>query len=318
MKKIKILIILATLISVVKGFSQVKPVTPPLTAAANKKVDESSLEVKVSNSTVNTVKYGILSEESEILPIGIELAYNKTTSLVFPTTIRSVDLGSKSIIADKAINIENVLNVKASLIGFNETNFSVITDDGKFYSFICNYNEYPKSLAYSLVNYQNSLNQKKGIDIKFNENKGDNISDVINNCDQLYKKRENKILEVERNEIEYKVTGLYIKDNTYYIKVKISNFSNINYDIDFNKFYILDERILKATSSQEYELAPVYKSDKNKEMILANSQIVNIFAFDKFTIPNNKVVKMMLNEKGGGRHLDLLINYHLIETAKLL
>lgn len=281
------------------------------------KVDVNSLEVKASNSTINSVRVGSLTEENEILPIGIELAFNKTTSLVFPTTIRSVDLGSKSIIADKALNIENVLNVKASMVGFNETNFSVITDDGKFYSFICNYNEYPKSLAYSLVNYVNNANPKKEVDIKFNQNKGDNISDVIHACDGIMKKRESNILSVEKYDIEFKIVGLYIKNNTYYIKYIIKNYSNINYDIDFNKFYILDERVLKLASSQEYEIVPIYRSEKNKDKILSNSIITNIYAFDKFTIPNNKVVKMMLNEKNGGRHLELLINYHLIETAKI-
>jgi hypothetical protein len=123
-----------------------------------------ALEQNVSNSKPQTLKVKQLTEENEILPISIELAFNKTTSLVFPNAIRSVDLGSKSIMADKAINIENVLNVKASLIGFNETNFSVITNDGRFYSFICNYNEYPKSLAYNLINYEYSYNTPHFLD----------------------------------------------------------------------------------------------------------------------------------------------------------
>jgi conjugative transposon TraN protein len=275
-------------------------------------------EINVSNSKPQTLKVKQLTEENEILPIAIELAFNKTTSLVFPNAIRSVDLGSKSIMADKAINIENVLNVKASLIGFNETNFSVITNDGRFYSFICNYNEYPKSLAYNLINYEYSFSQPKKIDIKFNENNGDNMSDVAENTELVRKKREYKITGIEANDIVFRVTGLFIKNNTYFIKVKIQNYSNINYDIDFNKFYIQDEKTLKQTTSQEYELVPIFKSEKNKETILANSAIENVFAFDKFTLSQGKVLKVMLNEKGGGRHLSVVLYGKVVGGVKVL
>jgi conjugative transposon TraN protein len=275
-------------------------------------------EINVSNSKPQTLKVKQLTEENEILPIAIELAFNKTTSLVFPNAIRSVDLGSKSIMADKAINIENVLNVKASLIGFNETNFSVITNDGRFYSFICNYNEYPKSLAYNLINYEYSFNQPKKIDIKFNENNGDNMSDAAENTELVRKKREYKITGIEGHDIVFRVTGLFIKNNTYYIKVKIQNYSNINYDIDFNKFYIQDEKTLKQTTSQEYELVPIFKSEKNKETILANSAIENVFAFDKFTLFQNKVLKVMLNEKGGGRSLAVVLGGKVLSGVRIL
>jgi conjugative transposon TraN protein len=282
-----------------------------------------ALEQNVSNSKPQILKVKQLTEENEILPIGIELAFNKTTSLVFPNAIRSVDLGSKSIMADKAINIENVLNVKASLIGFNETNFSVITNDGRFYSFICNYNEYPKSLAYNLINYEYSFSQAKKIDIKFlsqwgNENNGDNMSDVAENTELVRKKREYKITGIEANDIVFRVTGLFIKNNTYYIKVKIQNYSNINYDIDFNKFYIQDEKTFKQTASQEYELVPIFKSPKNKETILANSAIENVFAFDKFTFSQGKVLKVMLNEKGGGRNLGLVLDEKVVGGVRVL
>ena len=81
----------------------------------------------------------------------VELPFNKTISIIFPSPIKSVDLGSRDIIADKASDVENVLKVKASKVGFNETNYSVITTDGKFYSFVANYNEQPSLLALNLA-----------------------------------------------------------------------------------------------------------------------------------------------------------------------
>jgi hypothetical protein len=163
-----------------------------------------------------------------------------------------------------------------------------------------------------------SFSQPKKIDIKFNENNGDNMSDVAENTELVRKKREYKITGIEANDIVFKVTGLFIKNNTYYIKVKIQNYSNINYDIDFNKFYIQDEKTLKQTTSQEYELVPIFKSEKNKETILANSAIENVFAFDKFTLFQNKVLKVMLNEKGGRRHLVVVLDGKMVGGVRIL
>ena len=47
-----------------------------------------------------------------------------------------VDLGSSNLIAGKADGAENVIRVKATVKDFHEeTNMSVITEDGAFYTF---------------------------------------------------------------------------------------------------------------------------------------------------------------------------------------
>ena len=50
--------------------------------------------------------------------------------------MRYVDLGSPNLIAGKADGAENVIRVKATVKDFREeTNMSVITEDGSFYTF---------------------------------------------------------------------------------------------------------------------------------------------------------------------------------------
>ena len=67
----------------------------------------------------------------KIEPYKMEVTYDKTSHLIFPTAIRYVDLGSEYLIAGKAEDAENVLRVKATVRDFEpETNFSVITNDG--------------------------------------------------------------------------------------------------------------------------------------------------------------------------------------------
>src|SRR5690554_2938309 len=88
----------------------------------------------------------------KIEPYQMEVTYDKTSHLIFPTGIRYVDLGSEYLIAGKAEDAENVLRVKASVRDFeSETNFSVITNDGRFYSFNVYYSSYPDALSYDLL-----------------------------------------------------------------------------------------------------------------------------------------------------------------------
>ena len=71
-----------------------------------------------------------------IPPHGLEITYDKTVHLIFPASIKYVDLGSTNLIAGKADGAENVIRVKATTKHFKkETNMSVITEDGNFYTF---------------------------------------------------------------------------------------------------------------------------------------------------------------------------------------
>lgn len=71
-----------------------------------------------------------------IPPHGLEVTYNKTVHIIFPAPVRYVDLGSPNLIAGKADGAENVIRVKATVRDFrSETNMSVITEDGSFYTF---------------------------------------------------------------------------------------------------------------------------------------------------------------------------------------
>ena len=106
----------------------------------------------------------------KIEPYQMQVTYDKTTHLIFPTAIRYVDLGSEYLIAGKAEDAENVLRVKASVKDFEtETNFSVITNDGRFYSFNVYYSAYPEALSYDLLTMQKAVDKENGNDVLFED-----------------------------------------------------------------------------------------------------------------------------------------------------
>ncbi|HYF69976.1 MAG TPA: DUF4138 domain-containing protein, partial [Ohtaekwangia sp.] len=65
---------------------------------------------------------GIKSQAQGVYVNRLAVTDTKTTSIVFPGTIKSVDLGSTNIIAQKVNGTENILQIKAAKSSFPETN----------------------------------------------------------------------------------------------------------------------------------------------------------------------------------------------------
>lgn len=79
-----------------------------------------------------------------IRPVRIEVGYTKTVHLLFPAPVTYIDIGSMDLLAGKADGAENVVRVKAAVRDFaTETNLTVITEDGGFYTFDARYAENP-------------------------------------------------------------------------------------------------------------------------------------------------------------------------------
>ena len=89
-----------------------------------------------------------------IPPHGLEVTYDKTVHVIFPAAVRYVDLGSPNLIAGKADGAENVIRVKATVRDFRaETNMSVITEDGSFYTFNIRYAAEPLLLNVEMCDF---------------------------------------------------------------------------------------------------------------------------------------------------------------------
>ena len=95
-----------------------------------------------------------LTFDRMVPPHGLEVTYDKTVHVIFPSEVRYVDLGSPDLIAGKADGAENVIRVKATVRNFpNETNMSVITEDGSFYTFNVKYADEPLLLNVEMCDF---------------------------------------------------------------------------------------------------------------------------------------------------------------------
>lgn len=256
-----------------------------------------------------------------IEPYKIQVTYDKTSHLIFPTAIRYVDLGSEYLIAGKADDAENVLRVKASIRHFEtETNFSVITNDGRFYSFDVEYNEYPNVLSYDLLTMQKTVDKANGNDILFTELGNDSPSLAGLLLETIYKKDKRIIKHIGAKSfgIQYLLKGIYNHNGKYYFHTELKNRNNVPFNIDFINFKIVDKKVAKRTVVQERPISPLRTYLPLEQKTFGKSTAQNVFLLDQFTITDDKVLLIEVYEKNGGRHQTLQVENSDLINARAI
>lgn len=241
----------------------------------------------------------------------LSICYNKTTSLVFPFAITSVDRGSRDVLAQKAMGVENVLQVKAARKDFVETNLTVITADGKLHHFTVNYSEKPARQTFSIAD--KDVVREAGLLLV---NDGINAREILRLSETvLSSKVAGKVVCMNRNRMSLTLRAIFINDGVIFYRIQLRNKSAISYDIKSLKFYIRDKRKAKRTSSQEIVAEPVYVFN-NADVVAGYGSAEIVFALRKFTIPDGKALHIDLFEANGGRNLSLKIRNSDILKAR--
>jgi len=249
----------------------------------------------------------------EMSSYNLQISNTKTSNVVFPFAIVSVDRGSKDILAQKAAGVENILQVKAAKQGFDTSNLSVVTADGKLTTFVVSFAQNPSSINLSLD--PNNRPRETSIFLpkeNTNEEELRKYTDFVlqNNAYTPGSGREN-------SGIVFHLKGLFIKDGVLYFQFKITNWSNVRYDIEQFRFFIRDLKRAKRTASQEIEVLPIYVN-KQLAQIPGKSVDMYVFSLPKFTIPDQKFLAVQLMEKDGGRHIELKISNRQLLNARQL
>ena len=256
----------------------------------------------------------------KIEPYRMEVTYDKTSHLIFPTAIRYVDLGSEYLIAGKAEDAENVLRVKASVKDFEaETNFSVITNDGRFYSFNVYYSSYPEALSYDLLTMQKAVDKANGNDVLFEElgNNSPSLAGLL--LETIYKKDKRIVKHIGAKSfgIQFILKGIYIHNGKYYFHTELRNKTNVPFQIDFVNFKVVDKKVAKRTVVQERPMIPLL-TYKPLDAIGGKTIEQNVFLLDQFTINDDKVLLIEIFEKNGGRHQTLQVENSDLIKARLI
>lgn len=265
-----------------------------------------------------------LTFDRMVPPYGLEVTYDKTTHIIFPSAVRYVDLGSPNLVAGKADGAENVIRVKAVVKNFrDETNMSVITESGSFYTFNVKYADEPLLLNVEMKDFihdGSKVNRpNNALDIYLEELgcESPKLVQLINRSIHKENRRHIKHIGSKVFGIQYLLRGIYTHNGLLYFHTQIRNSSNVPFEVDFVTFKIVDKKVMKRTAIQEQVIFPL-RAYNYATVVAGNKEERTVFTLDKFTIPADKVLVVELNEKSGGRHQSFTVENEDIVRAKII
>lgn len=257
-----------------------------------------------------------------VTPHGVQVTFAKTVHIIFPSAVRYVDLGSNWIIAGKADGAENVIRVKATTEGFpGETNFSVICEDGSFYSFNARYAHEPEMLNIEMKDFLENGDttdfSHTRMNIYFRELAGESPLLVKLIMQSIYKedRREIRHLGCKRFGVQFLLKSVHSHNGLFYFHMETRNRSNVAFRTDFIRFKIVDKKVPKRTAIQERVIDPV-RSYNEVLVTEGKSDVRTVYAVPQFTIPDDKLLVIELFEKDGGRHQTIRVENADLVAAK--
>ena len=224
----------------------------------------------------------------------------------------------------QADGAENVIRVKATVKNFrDETNMSVITESGSFYTFNVKYSDEPLLLNVEMKDFihdGSKVNRpNNALDIYLQELgcESPKLVQLINRSIHKENRRHVKHIGSKAFGIQYLLRGLYTHNGLLYFHTQIRNSSNVPFEVDFVTFKIVDKKVMKRTAIQENIIFPL-RAYNYATVVAGNKEERTVFAFDKFTIPADKVLVVELNEKSCGRHQSFTVEGEDIVRAKVI
>ena len=259
-----------------------------------------------------------------IPPHGLEVTFDKTCHVIFPAAIAYVDLGSANIIAGKADGAENVIRVKAAKRGFKgETNMSVITEDGAYYSFNVKYAREPRILNVEMADFihdgdaVNRPNNSMNIYLKELGSESPVLVRLVMKSIWKENKRRVKHIGSKSFGIQFLLKGIYTHNGLLYFHTEIKNSSNVPFDVDYIIWKIVDKKVAKRTAIQEQVIQPL-RTQNFVMNIDGNTSERTVWTMDKFTMPDDKCLVVELAEKNGGRHQSFVIENTDLVRARVI
>lgn len=259
------------------------------------------------NPEKSYIRIGEIYEAPHTLPVGLD----KQMYLIFPGKIIYEDHGSQDITVEKAEGVDNILAVKANTTFDKESNISVATDAGKFYTFSLRYAPNPEVFSFVIDKEEQ---QKVAI-----LDEGELPSDEKKRIYEGLKKRLplNLGLDEQISGMDFRIKNIFIHNNILLFRISMMNRTEINYTIDFMRWYIQDAKKSKKTAIQQLEQNILFTFDLPEE-IPAHTEKTFTVAVNKLTIPDKKRLVIEIQEKNGGRHFFFkLKNKHILKAERV-
>lgn len=250
----------------------------------------------------------------EDLPV-ISITTGISVHFISPEPIQFADISTDAIVGD--IPVDNVLRVKVLSDSIaSQVDETVVTIIGQSYIAQFNLKYVPEDLSPSTTTRIDILPKHMSplefpeITMTFRDMR--EISrDIVIGRRPAFNNVMSKALGMKAT-----LNNIYAVGDYVFIDVSFRNRTRIKYDVDQFRFTIRDKRVTKATNVQDLEVRPVFSLYNNSYF---RKRYRNVFVFQKFTFPGNKVFTIKLDEKQiSGRTIELNIDYRDLLHADTL
>ncbi len=262
-------------------------------------------------------------------PRTIEVGFTKTVHILFPAPVTYIDIGSMAIIAGKADGAENVVRVKAAVRDFaEETNLTVITEDGGFYTFDARYAENPTTSTIEIAAAESPATQPASASEPARADEGrvllrevgrERPATVKRVLSDIYRQNRADVkgIHTRKYGVEVEVRGIYVHNDVIYLHVQIANNTNISFEVDYRRFVVADRKAAKRTAQQQRIIEPL-RVCNDPSIVRGHQRQRIVFALPKLTLEEDKILLLEIAEKDGARHQYLEISSKELLEAKAL
>lgn len=264
-----------------------------------------------------------------LTPRTIEVGFTKTVHILFPAPVTYIDIGSMAIIAGKADGAENVVRVKAAVRDFaEETNLTVITEDGGFYTFDARYAENPATSTIEIAAAESPTAQPASASEPARADEGrvllrevgrERPATVKRVLSDIYRQNRADVkgIHTRKYGVEVEVRGIYVHNDVIYLHVQIANNTNISFEVDYRRFVVADRKAAKRTAQQQRIIEPL-RVCNDPSIVRGHQRQRIVFALPKLTLEEDKILLLEIAEKDGARHQCLEISSKELLGAKAL
>jgi hypothetical protein len=230
----------------------------------------------------------------------LAVAVNKTTNLVFPAAIVSIDRGSENIIVQKSTGF--VLRVKADTIFTDTTNLTVITSDGKLYSFLVLFSPSPDLLT---------------IDLGAGEHldKDTSLMAVVRKVQPL---RHNLYgIRYSAGKVKLAVVGMYSTGTMLALQLSISNHSSLSFTVGKLRLRLVTRHTPRRSPVQEVEVMPLLVEPAALKVNYKQAGLFTVLV-PVSDMNARQDLHITLYEQNGDRHLRITVASRFLFTAPLI
>ena len=234
-----------------------------------------------------------------------------------------------AIIAGKADGAENVVRVKAAVRDFaEETNLTVITEDGGFYTFDARYAENPSTSTIEIAATEPPATQPASASEPTRADEGrvllrevgrERPATVKRMLSDIYRQNRADVkgIHTRKYGVEVEVRGIYVHNDVVYLHGQIANNTNISFEVDYRRFVVADRKAAKRTAQQQRIIEPL-RVCNDPSIVRGHQRQRIVFALPKLTLEEEKILLLEIAEKDGARHQCLEISSKELLGAKAL